>query len=81
MESAALEIAMLVSFFSLGRVYWFFHHALCFIWFTIMHCIGWSHLVCSRSDEPFGLKMPKEKYVRRDGRNQPPVEAPYVPPN
>jgi translation initiation factor IF-2 len=28
------------------------------------------------------LKTPKkEKYVRRDSRNQPPVEAPYVPRN
>lgn len=32
-------------------------------------------------DQEFGLKTPKkEKFVRRDGRNQPPVEAPYVPP-
>lgn len=35
-----------------------------------------------RGDEPFGLKTPKkEKYVRRDSRNQPPVDAPYVPRN
>ncbi|RYR35295.1 hypothetical protein Ahy_A10g050450 isoform B [Arachis hypogaea] len=35
-----------------------------------------------RGDEPFGLKTPKkEKYIRREGRNQPPVEARYVPRN
>ncbi|KAL0547024.1 hypothetical protein IC582_016945 [Cucumis melo] len=32
-------------------------------------------------DKEFGLKTQKrEKFVRRDGKNQPPVEAPYVPP-
>ncbi|KGN53381.1 uncharacterized protein LOC101205928 [Cucumis sativus] len=32
-------------------------------------------------DKEFGLKtQKKEKFVRKDGRNQPPVEAPYVPP-
>ncbi|MED6172978.1 hypothetical protein PIB30_055047 [Stylosanthes scabra] len=35
-----------------------------------------------RGDEPFGLKTPKkEKYIRREGRSQPPVEARYVPRN
>lgn len=34
-----------------------------------------------RSDEPFGLKTPKrEKYVKRESKMQPPVEAPYVHP-
>ncbi|XP_010264988.1 PREDICTED: uncharacterized protein LOC104602838 isoform X1 [Nelumbo nucifera] len=34
-----------------------------------------------KSDEAFGLKAPKkEKYVKRDNRTQPPVEAPYVAP-
>lgn len=38
--------------------------------------------VWARSHEPFGLKTPKRvKYVRKDSRNQPPIEAPYVPPN
>lgn len=32
-------------------------------------------------DQEFGLKTQKKgKFVRRDGRNQPPVDAPYVPP-
>lgn len=32
-------------------------------------------------DQEFGLKTQKrEKFVRRDNKNQPPVEAPYVPP-
>jgi len=32
-------------------------------------------------DQEFGLKTQKrEKFVKREGRNQPPVEAPYVPP-
>ncbi|XP_054816610.1 uncharacterized protein LOC129316238 isoform X8 [Prosopis cineraria] len=35
-----------------------------------------------RNDELFGLKSPKkEKRVRRDSKQQPPVEAPYVPQN
>lgn len=30
----------------------------------------------------YGLKTPKkEKYVRKDSKTQPPVEAPYVPRN
>ncbi|ONI07324.1 hypothetical protein PRUPE_5G113200 [Prunus persica] len=33
------------------------------------------------NDESFGLKTPKkEKFVKRDSKAQPPVEAPYVPP-
>ncbi|GAB4828890.1 hypothetical protein Ancab_018551 [Ancistrocladus abbreviatus] len=37
-------------------------------------------LLARRSDEPFGLKTTrKEKYVKRESRMQPPVEAPYVP--
>ncbi|XP_028779423.1 uncharacterized protein LOC114735832 isoform X2 [Neltuma alba] len=44
----------------------------------------WFHanpeLWARRNDELFGLKTPKkEKRVRRDSKNQPPVEAPYVP--
>ncbi|KAF7818048.1 Translation initiation factor IF-2 [Senna tora] len=35
-----------------------------------------------RNEDVFGLKTPKkEKRVRRDNKNQPPVEAPYVPRN
>ncbi|KAK4282663.1 hypothetical protein QN277_014011 [Acacia crassicarpa] len=46
----------------------------------------WLHanpeLLARRNDELFGLKTPKkEKRVRRDSKNQPPVEAPYVPRN
>ncbi|KAF8413276.1 hypothetical protein HHK36_001252 [Tetracentron sinense] len=34
-----------------------------------------------RNDEPVGLKAPKkEKFMKRENRTQPPVEAPYVPP-
>ena len=34
-----------------------------------------------RHAETFGLKTPKkEKFVKRDSKSQPPVEAPYVPP-
>ncbi|KAL5551908.1 hypothetical protein UlMin_002084 [Ulmus minor] len=34
-----------------------------------------------RLAETFGLKTPKkEKFVKRDSKSQPPVEAPYVPP-
>ncbi|PON94689.1 Translation initiation factor aIF-2, bacterial-like [Trema orientale] len=34
-----------------------------------------------RNVEPLGLKAPKrEKFVKRDNKSQPPVEAPYVPP-
>ncbi|KAK7259058.1 hypothetical protein RIF29_24652 [Crotalaria pallida] len=46
-----------------------------------MRCFHASAEVWARSDQAFGLKTPKrEKYVRKDSRNQPPVEAPYVPP-
>lgn len=32
-------------------------------------------------DQSFGLKPPKrEKFVKRDNKSQPPVDAPYVPP-
>ncbi|KAK4748613.1 hypothetical protein SAY87_015199 [Trapa incisa] len=39
------------------------------------------HLLARRGDdEPFGLKTAKKgKYVKREARTQPPVEAPYVP--
>ncbi|XP_043695511.1 translation initiation factor IF-2 [Telopea speciosissima] len=34
-----------------------------------------------RNDEQYGLKAPKkEKFVKKENRSQPPVEAPYVPP-
>lgn len=34
-----------------------------------------------KNDKPFGLKTPKkEKFVKKESRTQPPVEAPYVPP-
>lgn len=51
--------------------------------FFIFRCIHTSPclLARQRSDEPFGLKTAKkEKYVKRETRTQPPVEAPYVPP-
>ncbi|KAI9081082.1 hypothetical protein K1719_035455 [Acacia pycnantha] len=55
---------------------------------TIEHGIQyrWLHanpeLLARRNEELFGLKTPKkEKRVRRDSKNQPPVEAPYVPRN
>lgn len=45
-------------------------------------CFHTSSQVWARSGETFGLKTPKkEKYVRKESRNQPPVEAPYVPRN
>ncbi|KAK2374153.1 translation initiation factor IF-2 [Trifolium repens] len=47
-----------------------------------IRCFHASSQVWARSDAAYGLKTPKkEKYVRRDSRNQPPVEAPYVPRN
>ncbi|GAU35117.1 hypothetical protein TSUD_162220 [Trifolium subterraneum] len=47
-----------------------------------IQCFHASSQVWARSDAAYGLKTPKkEKYVRRDSRNQPPVEAPYVPRN
>ncbi|XP_027357605.1 uncharacterized protein LOC113866963 isoform X2 [Abrus precatorius] len=47
-----------------------------------IRCFHGSSQVWARNDAPFGLKTPKkEKYVRRDSRNQPPVEAPYIPRN
>ncbi|KAI5436687.1 uncharacterized protein LOC127119221 isoform X1 [Lathyrus oleraceus] len=45
-------------------------------------CFHASSQVWARSDAAYGLKTPKkEKYVRKDSKNQPPVEAPYVPRN
>lgn len=47
-----------------------------------IRCFHASSQFWARSDGQYGLKTPKkEKYVRRDSRNQPPVEAPYVPRN
>lgn len=47
-----------------------------------IRCFHASSQVWARSDAAYGLKTPKkEKYVRRDSRNQPPVEARYVPRN
>ncbi|GMH24350.1 hypothetical protein Nepgr_026193 [Nepenthes gracilis] len=51
----------------------------------IQHLIRCFHasleLLARRSDEQFGLKTAKkEKYVKRESRTQPPVEAPYVAP-
>ncbi|GAU23331.1 hypothetical protein TSUD_237850 [Trifolium subterraneum] len=47
-----------------------------------IRCFHASSQVWARSDAAYGLKTPKkEKYVRKDSRNQPPVEAPYVPRN
>lgn len=33
-----------------------------------------------RNDKPFGLKTPKKEKLVKRNKNQPPVEAPYVPP-
>lgn len=40
------------------------------------------HLLAKRNDESFGLKTARREkyYVKKEGRTQPPVEAPYVPP-
>ncbi|CAL0313624.1 unnamed protein product [Lupinus luteus] len=46
-----------------------------------IRCFHASPGVRARSDQTFGLKTPKrEKYVRKENRNQPPIEARYVPP-
>ncbi|KAF8013341.1 hypothetical protein BT93_I1243 [Corymbia citriodora subsp. variegata] len=48
---------------------------------TLLRCFHSSTALLARGDGQFGLKTPKrEKYVRRENRTQPPVEAPYVPP-
>ncbi|KAI4375385.1 hypothetical protein MLD38_013263 [Melastoma candidum] len=40
-----------------------------------------SCLARRRDEDSFGLRTPKrEKYVKKESRTQPPVEAPYVPP-
>lgn len=46
-----------------------------------LRCFHSSPALLARGDGQFGLRTPKrEKYVRRENRTQPPVEAPYVPP-
>ncbi|XP_021758913.1 uncharacterized protein LOC110723832 [Chenopodium quinoa] len=48
----------------------------------LVRCIHASlHLVAKKNNESFGLKTTRREkyYVKKDGRTQPPVEAPYVP--
>ncbi|XP_030453975.2 uncharacterized protein LOC115675457 [Syzygium oleosum] len=48
---------------------------------TLLRCFHSSPALLARGDGQFGLRTPKrEKYVRRENRTQPPVEAPYVAP-
>ncbi|KAJ4952002.1 hypothetical protein NE237_028834 [Protea cynaroides] len=43
--------------------------------------VGPMLLARRRNEEAYGLKAPKkEKFVKKENRSQPPVEAPYVPP-